>query len=335
MVEKDFHIQWHITDNCNLLCKHCYQDDFSQKRELNWQGLKMVADNLIETMKLWGSSLSLSLTGGEPFLKKELFKLIDYLSSSEVLSSLNIITNLTLVDRFIDPLRKVKDKIDTIFFSLEGVTPEVNDYFRGEGVFNKVLKNVKILQREGFNLILMFTLLKKNLKEVDYLVDFSKDLGIKGVILERFIPLGNSLKIKDTQMISPFELKSVYQRIFSKLGVDFFEEAVKFHALKVEFKNSQQELFGAECVVAKFGCALMPGGEVFPCRRFPLEIGNLLRESLSKIWESSPVLNLLRERKNLKGKCASCNVQGCSGCRALSYALKGDYLASDPLCWLT
>ncbi len=332
---KDFHIQWHITNNCNLRCLHCYQDNFSTNKELGWPELKRVADNVISTIEKWEANLTVSLTGGEPFLKKELFELINYFSSWSSVSSVNIITNATLIDRFMKPLIEVKEKIDKIYFSLEGITPETNDYIRGEGVFERVLKNIETLKKEGFELLLMFTLLRRNLEEAKDLIDFSRALGIKGFILERFIPLGQSQRIKDTQLISPFQLRRVYREIFSNVGVDFFEEAVKFHALKVEFEDKKASLFGAECIVGKYGCAIMPQGEVLPCRRFYLEVGNLLKKPLLEIWSNSQVLHILRDKRNLKGVCLECEVEGCRGCRALAYALGGDYLSSDPLCWLT
>ena len=47
----------------------------------------------------------------------------------------------------------------------------------------------------------------------------------------------------------------------------------------------------------------------------------------------SKVLNMLRDRSNLKGTCNECNLRTtCAGCRARAYNLTGDPLSSDPLC---
>ena len=76
----------------------------------------------------------------------------------------------------------------------------------------------------------------------------------------------------------------------------------------------------------------MPDGTVFPCRRFPVSMGNLRQHSLKEIWETSELLKVLGRRKNLKGKCGYCDIEDCRGCRSLSFSLTGDYLAEDSHC---
>jgi radical SAM protein with 4Fe4S-binding SPASM domain len=92
------------------------------------------------------------------------------------------------------------------------------------------------------------------------------------------------------------------------------------------------ELFGAPCIVGKDGIALMPDGTVYPCRRFPLKIGNLREEKLEDILATSDVTKKLNNKNYLKGKCKTCIIDSCFGCRALAYSVTGDFLAEDPLC---
>ncbi|MBN2121346.1 MAG: radical SAM protein [Candidatus Omnitrophica bacterium] len=328
----DFHIQWHITDRCNLRCLHCYQDSFEGSCELNWENLKEICDNLIKSMQALNKRLTISLTGGEPFLKDELFSIIDYLSASEYVSELNIITNAILVDKYISKLKGFP-KLKNIYVSLEGTTPLVNDSIRGNGTFRKVLSNLELLKDNDFSVFIMFTLLKSNLGEVERLLDFCRKNGLSGFILERFIPLGQSKKIKQG-LVSSSQLQGVYKIIFEQCGLDFFEEAVKYHALKVEVEEGKADLFGAECVVGRYGCAVLPDGGVLPCRRFNLKIGSLFQASLADIFNNSPVLKKARLKESLQGYCRDCKIEGCLGCRALAFAVSGYYTLSDPLCWI-
>ena len=329
---KDFHIQWHVTNRCNLRCLHCYQDTFKDRDELKWRNLKKICDNLIESMKAKNKKLTISLTGGEPFLKEEIFDIIGYLSLSGYVSNLSIITNGILIDKFITKLTSFS-KLRTLFVSLEAVTPGINDSIRGKGSFEKVLQNIRILKENGFSVFIMFTVLRRNLKEAEKLMDFSRTNCLDGFILERFVPLGQSKKIKE-ELVSRDELENLYKAIFKQCQIEFFREAIQYHALKVDFRKEQADLFGAECVVAKYGCALMPDGCVLPCRRFNLPIGSLLNNSLWDILDNSEVLGKVKKRESLKGSCRLCKVSGCLGCRALAYALTEDYLAQDPLCWM-
>ncbi len=123
---EDFHIQWHITDRCNLRCVHCYSDSFKGDNELDLNGLYSIADNLIDFVKKQKKLLTLSLTGGEPLLKEELFLLLDYLSKSSYIKELSIITNGTLIDRYITFIKDIP-KIKNIYVSLDGLEPNSND----------------------------------------------------------------------------------------------------------------------------------------------------------------------------------------------------------------
>jgi len=102
----------------------------------------------------------------------------------------------------------------------------------------------------------------------------------------------------------------------------------------VEIEKGNNYLYGAPCIVGKDGFAIMPDGDVYPCRRFPFKIGNLLQDEVRNIWKNSSVLNLLRKRENLKGRCRECKINDCNGCRALAYSVKGDFLEEDFLCFL-
>lgn len=89
---------------------------------------------------------------------------------------------------------------------------------------------------------------------------------------------------------------------------------------------------GAPCVLGEDGLCIMPDGQVFPCRRFPLSIGNLLADSLKSVWEKSEILEKLKKKANLKGRCGSCDKKDCAGCRSLAYSLTGDFYEEDPHC---
>ncbi|MEN8197706.1 MAG: radical SAM protein, partial [Pseudomonadota bacterium] len=74
-------------------------------------------------------------------------------------------------------------------------------------------------------------------------------------------------------------------------------------------------------------------GEIFPCGYLPLEAGNIRRQALGDIWESSPLFAELRDPELLGGKCGLCEFKRiCSGCRARAYGMSGEYLGEEPFC---
>ena len=66
--DKEFYVQWHFIDSCNLRCKHCYQNGYSNKN-IDFDILNAIFKKLDAAMAKWNMKCYVSLTGGEPFLK--------------------------------------------------------------------------------------------------------------------------------------------------------------------------------------------------------------------------------------------------------------------------
>jgi len=328
-----FHFQWHITNLCNLHCEHCYQDDFSTKRDLDWSGLRKVSDNLLNTLREWDQKACIHVTGGEPLLKPELLPLLDHLDRQPAVDELGIITNGLLVDR--EKMVKLSDfsKLKKIKISLDGADAETNDAIRSKGVFEKVMQNISWARKEKrFEVIVMFTVMKKNLRNLPSLFKLCQDSGINGLIIERFIPLGKGKGVMNEVLHKEewSEMIGMLTRFFSIEGED--HSVLSYQAFQIRFSGEEPELLGAPCVIGVDGLCIMPEGNVFPCRRLPISIGNLLETPLRQIWEESDILERLRKKKNLKGKCGTCEMRECRGCRSLAFSLTGDFLGEDPHC---
>ncbi len=328
-----FYIQWHITNLCNLRCKHCYQDDFSKRSDLDWAGLKKVSDNVLTTIREWDQTACIHLTGGEPLLKPELFSLLNDLDQQSVVKELGVITNGLLVDR--EMIRRLSDfsKLKKMKISLDGGDAEINDSIRSKGTFEKVMRNLSLIKKERkFEILLMFTVMKKNFKSLPSLFKLCQDLGIDGLIIERLIPLGKG-KESLNEVLSKEEWKEMIGMLLDFISIEREEHSfLPYQAFQISFNGEERELLGAPCVIGVDGLCIMPEGSVFPCRRFPISIGNLLKDSLKTIWEKSEILGKLRKKENLKGKCGKCEMEDCRGCRSLALSLTGNYLEEDPHC---
>lgn len=69
-LEKDypFHVQLHLTDRCNLKCRHCYEGDKKHIDEWDYDELSTVIKKLDDTFIKWNVDGEISLVGGEPLL---------------------------------------------------------------------------------------------------------------------------------------------------------------------------------------------------------------------------------------------------------------------------
>jgi len=333
-MKDQFHIQWHITNLCNLRCQHCYQDDFSKDKDLDWAGLKKISDYILTTIKEWNKTACIHLTGGEPLLKPELFDLLNYLNQNPVVEELGIITNGLLFNRDVVKRLSQFSKLRKIKISLDGADAETNDSIRGEGNFSRVIQDLSwVKEGNRFQTILMFTVMKRNFRELPTFLKLSQDLGVGGFIIERFIPLGRGRE-RIEEVLNKEEWKELIKALLDFFSIEEENSFLPYQAFQISFSGEEPELLGAPCVIGRDGLCIMPNGTVFPCRRFPISIGNLLNESLKQVWEKSDLLNKLRKKENIKGKCGRCAIKDCRGCRSLALSLTGDYFEEDPHCCL-
>jgi radical SAM protein with 4Fe4S-binding SPASM domain len=223
-------------------------------------------------------------------------------------------------------LKKIK-------ISLDGGDAETNDSIRQKGAFDKVMQNLPLIKEGGrFEILFMLTVMKRNFRSLPSLFRLCHNIDIDGLIIERFIPLGRGRKNMD-EVLSKEEWKEMVGMLADFVSAEEENSFLPYQAFQISFSGGEPELLGAPCVIGVDGLCIMPEGNVFPCRRFPVSIGNLLETPLKQIWEESDILKKLRRRENLKGKCGRCGMKGCRGCRSLALALTGDYFEEDPHCW--
>jgi radical SAM protein with 4Fe4S-binding SPASM domain len=329
--KKRFYFQWHFLEQCNLRCSHCYQKDF-ECRELEDSKILEIAGTLESTLTKWNRDGRVSLTGGEPFLRKDLLlKLLDFFETSKPFYWIGILTNGTLIDKNITNRMKKFSKLKEVQVSLDGANAGTHDALRGTGSFDKAVYGLQLLKREGFTVSIMFTLHRQNRSEALKIIDTAEDLGVDFLTIERMVPFSR----EDIEQfhLQPQELKQIYEDIYRrKIDVE------KKGKLKIRVSRPLWGLVndsaGGFCPAGFTSLSILHDGTVLPCRRLEIPIGNILDDGLYKIWYTSDVLWKLRDKKLLGGKCGTCELLGnCGGCRAIAQALYNDFTAQDPQCW--
>lgn len=330
---ENLYFQWHITDACNFRCRHCYQHGFTGESDLALDGLIKVYEKIASYAG--GRKTKINITGGEPFLRKDLFGLLRYLDRHDTTEELAIITNASLIDEgLLERLKGIK-KLRQLKISLDGATEKTNDSIRKAGAFRMTLEKINLIQEKGaLEVIVMLTAMRSNAYELPAIFQLCREMKVDGLIIERFIPLGQSKELK-SEVINKEDWKRLTREIFEYMEIDADEnDILPCKAFWIKFKEGDSELLGAECNIGDDSFAIMPNGDLFPCRRFAMKIGNLLDSDLGDIIRESRVLKEVTDKSKLKGKCAACHIDVCRGCRAFAYAVENDYLAEDSLCWL-
>ena len=329
---EEFYFQWHITERCNRACKHCYQDGHGTA-ELELTDLLTVIDRMEEAVQKWGRKGTISLTGGEPFIRRDdLHALMNRIDESEYLAYYDILTNGSLISEFEAQALAEHPRLRRVQVSLEGATAKTNDSIRGPGSFESTISAIRLLRDAGIVVSIMTTISRFNKSEIPALIDLAGEEGVTTLALERLIPEGVGAGLSD-QVLNSGELQELYKAVY-QIATNGSRVRVLLYRPLFALLSPNDPTVGALCSAGNNALTIMPDGTVYPCRRLPIPIGNVLTDGFFKIWYGSEVLWRLRNPDNLGGKCRDCDlITQCRGCRAMAYFTTGNYLAEDPQCW--
>jgi radical SAM protein with 4Fe4S-binding SPASM domain len=334
-----FHLQWHITERCNLRCKHCYQEDEYMKNELSLDKLFMIVDQYVAALKAWDITnplfAPLSLTGGEPLIRKDFFKLLEKCYENRNYFVYNIMSNGLLITK--KTAKKFKDlNVQGVQISLEGMK-EKNDLIRGKGTFDKICKAIRVLVGEGVKTSVSFTAHKYNLRDVPQIINLCRELNVNGLGIRRLVPCGRGSLIKN-MMLQPLELKKLYEFI-DKTNKKSLMEKIELNigtGCENSLWTTENPNFSTHgCSAAYDSFSILPNGDVVPCRRLPIKVGNVNEKTLFEIYNSSDILKEIRDKNNLSPSCKNCfHFNLCAGgARCIAYGYWNDATAPDPQCW--
>lgn len=207
---ENFYFQWHITDKCNFRCSHCYQTTYADSSEMSLTELIEIANRLFFTLSKWKKKGDISVTGGEPFLRKDLFAFLEYLDSSDGVSNLDILCNGTLITNQSAQRLKEITKLKRIQISLDGASPITHNKIRGHYAFEKAIRGIRILADYDFDVKVMFTLQRDNMSDISSLIDLAINENISGLTIERMVPMGSARNISES-LLSTEELRDSFQ----------------------------------------------------------------------------------------------------------------------------
>jgi radical SAM protein with 4Fe4S-binding SPASM domain len=345
-----FLVVWNYTNACNLKCKHCYQRaEKPTPDELTTEERLAIVDQLEEN-----NVSALAFSGGEPLMRKDLLEVAEYAHDRGLYVS--VATNGTLFTKTaVEHLKR--SEVGYVEISLDGATRETHDSFRGvEGSFERTLQGIKNAAKSGLYTCIATTATKDNLYEIPDIIELAKKLGAKRVIVFNFIPTGRGEEIVHLDL-SPIERENLLKYMYKELTGGQIEalstapqysrvclqqslinkrdilSPTHFAALDFHGKTKQLADFLGGCGAGRLYCAIQPNGLVTLCVFMPIVVGDLRKQSLKEIWLNSKVMNDLRDRSKLEGRCGHCEYKYvCGGCRARAYAYYRDYLAPDPGC---
>ena len=337
-------VSYAVTKACNLRCLHCHVSAReAMPNELNVKE----AMHAIDEMKNLGTE-ALIFSGGEPLTRKEfVLALAQYCDDKGIIPAM--LSNGVLIDHKV--ALELKDAgIKAIGIPIDSVYPETHDKLRNvPGTFKKAVSAIQACLDIDLEVIVTTMALKDTVNEMPKRIDFLANLGVDEVAVYDLVPVGRGKDVMDQAMTQEQRVSLIRylqakqeetEMVFTMSGGEplYPEIAMKIHK---SHDSKPKDLLIKEfwvhnavgCHAGKLYFSLRPDGDVYPCAFLPIKAGNIREQSLTDIWRNSKILNTLRQRSALKGKCGSCEYrETCGGCRGRAYACTGDYLETDPVC---
>ncbi len=318
-----FTLQWHITQACDLHCKHCY--DRSNRAPLPFHIAVNILDDFYNFCHQMHVEGQVTFTGGNPLLYPDFLNI--YRETSNRGFGTAILGNPSPIDQIKE---LVKIQMPSHFqISLEGLEQH-NDMIRGKGHFQRSLYFLSQLRDMGIYTMVMLTLTRDNIDQVLPLADLLRNRA-DFFTFNRLSTVGEGARLL---MAEPGE----FQSFLKEYEIESHQNPVlglKDNLINIVRNQNGLDLFGG---CTGYGCgaafnfvALLADGEVHACRKFPSPIGNILESRLKDIYQSE----LAHKYRKGSTDCKDCTLNiVCRGCLAIAYSRGLDVFKNkDPFCF--
>jgi AdoMet-dependent heme synthase len=363
-----YSVSWNLTRRCNLECAHCY---LSASASADTRGELTTAEcrRVLDEIATVNPNVFLILTGGEPFLRRDLFEIAGYAAEKRFTTVFGT-NGVLLREREVALMRH--HGVLGASISLDSTHRAKHDAFRRlPGAWDGAVRATRVLSDAGLDFSLHMSVTDWNVDEVPAMIDFARARGAKVLNFFFLVRTGRGRDLTDidpaayeriltylarAQGVSsgpPSLVQSLLGRVPGSGPETSFEDpwsapvgqvdgllirakcAPHFRRILWELNPSSPLLKNyahGSCPAGKYYCRITPDGDVTPCPYMPVAAGNLRAASFADLWREAGVFGDLRDPK-LRGRCAVCEFSKiCGGCRCRAYATHGDYLAEDPAC---
>ncbi len=331
-------ILFEVTYRCNLNCIHCYEPK---------SGAEMSTDDVLALIDQ-AADLGvphISFGGGEPLLRKDIFRLLEYARDRGI--AVELLSNGTLIKKNV--VEKLLDcGVRAVSVSLDSADPEVHNAIRGSDCFDLVIDAIRSMVAQGLRVEVNSCFTKLNLRDFPGVVRLSKELGASVVRAVRLVSLGRAEE--NDSLVSPdsedyhwfsdmlYDVSKEYSDDrFIVTGDDAFLPFLYIRSRHHRMPWLPGKFMG--CIAGRVIVSIDPIGDVYPCGylKYPrFRAGNVREETLGEIWTREDSFKELRNLTLPTGKCRGCeHLEFCrGGCRGAAYIKTGSLTAPDPYCWI-
>lgn len=188
-----------LTEKCNLSCKHCGVSCDNKKNDCKGQLDFEIISKTIRDAKRLGFA-HIIIAGGEPFLHKDFFQILDVCDSEKI--SFSILTNGTLIDKKCCEKLKRYATLVYVRVSIDFADKDKMDSFRGvSGIYDKVINAVRLLSEYEIKCGVGMSITPYNVDDVEEVARIAKAAGADFMRAVPVMPIG---KVSDMSLTEEF-----------------------------------------------------------------------------------------------------------------------------------
>ena len=314
-------LQFELSSRCNERCIHCYIPNGNKDMGFDMPTAKV--KNLLDQFAEIGG-IHVTLSGGEAFLHKDLIDIVDYCREKDL--KITILSNLlSLKEEQIQRLKKAN--VSLIQVSLYSMDPEIHDFITTiKGSFVKTKASIEKLVAADIPVQISCPIMKANKKGYDKVLDYAKSLKIKAqtdyIMMARSDldtdNLANRLSLEETEQL----LRDIIEHDIQYRDQTLHQRPIS-EELKFDLERFKKQ---PVCGVGYDNCCISANGDVYPCAGWQdYVLGNVYKQSLKEIWESSERIKELRKITQASfPQCIECDARDyCSRCLVRNYNESG------------
>ncbi len=298
-----------ITSRCNTSCRYCY---YLNNKGVTYQDLPTKRWLAIFAELSACQVMNVSLLGGEPLLREDLFQLIDGIVANRM--RFDLMSNGSLLTAEVAERLAATGRCDQVQISLDGSTAEIHETLRGKGTFAPAVTAIEHLQAVGLPVTVRVTVHPGNIDNLSALAALLLDeMGLPGFSTNAASALGSFDKYDGTTFMNPVQrlqamhnladLDACYPgRIEANAGP--LADWKMFHAMQEARLNGKPlpqrgRLVGCGCPAQRL--AIRADGAYIPCVMLPqMVLGQAGTDSLTEVWQNSAGLVALRDRRKIE-----------------------------------
>ena len=340
-------VQWSVTGNCNLQCRHCFMSaPEGALGELGYDECLEIIDQLAEC-----GVGKVSLTGGEPLVRHDFWKIVDALCKKNIKLT-TLFSNGMLVDDALLDGFEARGIYPQLQISFDGAG--CHDWLRGlEGAERRVIEAFQLCRDRGFKTSAAMCLNRRNAGTLRESVQLLARLGCSGLKVNNTCPAGEWLNERG-EYLDDDQCFGIYMKYIPEFFADGAPLSLMLDGMFAYMRDEKKYFVPFEhncaegdeahqllCAHIRRELYISPQGNILPCmsmagtaieKQFP----NIFQTPLREILSTSEYMRYADGRLDAylrhNAECRSCmyRLRCCGGCRASAVGSSGkDYFAPD------